>query len=266
MVSRTTDDYERLALADCVAISEPAFWAGYDRSDAEGFRDYFRQLTETEPRRAAMYGIDHYAWLCINPKEAEDVGLSKDVIAIIPEFIDKPNILGIGEIGLNKITKNEIAVFQQQLDLAIRYNQIVLVHTPHLEDKLKGTKFILDMVREAKAGPGRVLIDHVEEHTIKIALDRGHWAGMTLYPNSKTSIARAADMIERFGGDRLMVNSAADWGVSDALAVPKFRLEMKLRGHPRAAADRVTFANPIRFFQQSPKFVVRPEWQSWLAS
>ena len=30
MVSRTTDDYKRMALAGCVMVSEPAFWAGFD--------------------------------------------------------------------------------------------------------------------------------------------------------------------------------------------------------------------------------------------
>ena len=60
MVSRTTDDYQRMALAGCVAITEPAFWAGYDRSCAQGFVDYFGQLTDTEPKRAAQFGIRHH--------------------------------------------------------------------------------------------------------------------------------------------------------------------------------------------------------------
>ncbi|MFN4905668.1 MAG: metal-dependent hydrolase, partial [Planctomycetota bacterium] len=46
MVSRTTDDYETLARMGCVAMSEPAFWAGFDRGSVESFRDYFRQLTQ----------------------------------------------------------------------------------------------------------------------------------------------------------------------------------------------------------------------------
>ncbi len=50
MVSRVTDDYKRMALAGCVLVSEPAFWAGFDRSGVGGFRDYFRQLTEYEPQ------------------------------------------------------------------------------------------------------------------------------------------------------------------------------------------------------------------------
>ena len=90
MISRTTDDYQRMAFAGCEAISEPAFWAGFDRGTAEGFRDYFRHLTLVEPKRAAQYGNRHYSWLCINAKEAENVGLSRDVIAMIPQFLASP--------------------------------------------------------------------------------------------------------------------------------------------------------------------------------
>ena len=119
MISRSTDDYQRMAQAGCVAITEPAFWAGFDRSSPRGFYDYFRHLTEQEPRRAAEYGIQHFCWICINPKEAEDAVFAREVIAIIPEFLDKPNVLGIGEIGLNKNSRNELAIFEEQLALAV---------------------------------------------------------------------------------------------------------------------------------------------------
>src|SRR3979409_227859 len=135
MVSRVTDDYKRMALAGCSFVSEPAFWAGFDRSGALGFRDYFRQLTEYEPKRAALYGIEHYSWLCINAKEAENVSLSREVIKMIPDFLDAPNVLGIGEIGLNKNTRNEATVFVEHLELAAGLGELVLVHTPHLADK-----------------------------------------------------------------------------------------------------------------------------------
>ncbi len=135
MVSRTTDDYETLARMGCVAMSEPAFWAGFDRGSVESFRDYFRQLTEFEPKRAAQYGIQHFTWLCINAKEAENVTLSREVIAMIPEFLDAPNVLGIGEIGLNKNTRNESIIFLEHVELAMKHQQQILIHTPHLEDK-----------------------------------------------------------------------------------------------------------------------------------
>jgi len=255
MVSRTTDDYERMAQAGCVAVTEPAFWAGFDRSSPQGFHDYFRQLTETEPKRAGMYGIKHFTWICINPKEAEDPVFAREVIEIIPEFLEKENVLGVGEIGLNKNSKNELEILEEQIALADRHNQLVLVHTPHLEDKLKGTKLIMDAIkRNSNIEPGRVLIDHVEEHTIKIVLDAGYWAGMTLYPDSKCTPQRAADMIECYGTERLWINSAGDWGHSDPLAVPKCHVEMLRRGHSAQTINQISFENPIRFLGQSKNF------------
>ncbi|MCE9592279.1 MAG: TatD family hydrolase [Planctomycetes bacterium] len=257
MVSRTTDDYRHMALAGCVAVTEPAFWAGFDRSSPQGFYDYFRQLTETEPRRAAAHGIKHFTWLCINPKEAEDPVFAREVIALIPDFLDKPNVLGIGEIGLNKNSCNELSILEDQIALADRHNQLILVHTPHLEDKLKGTRLIIDAIRRnTRIDPGRVLIDHVEEHTVRAVLDAGMWAGMTLYPDSKCTAQRAADIIEVYGNERIWINSAGDWGHSDPLAVPKAALEMRRRGHLEASIQNVTFDNPQKFLGQSPRFKI----------
>jgi uncharacterized protein len=259
MVSRTTDDYKRMALAGCELISEPAFWAGFDRSGVEGFRDYFRQLTQYEPRRAKMHGIGHRCWLCINAKEAENVSLSREVIALIPEFLDDPTVLGIGEIGLNKNTRNEATVFLEHLELAARTNELILVHTPHLADKYQGTRMILDMLRDdRRISPGRVCIDHVEEHTIRAALDAGHWVGMTLYPITKCTPARAADLVEMYGTDRIMVNSAGDWGHSDPLAVPEFIYEMRSRDHDEAAIRKVVYDNPLAFFSNCARFSHSP--------
>ena len=78
----------------CVGMSEPAFWAGFDRSSADSFRDYFRQLTDFEPRRAGAYGIQHFTWICINAKEAENVRLARDVIGLIPSFSACPACWG----------------------------------------------------------------------------------------------------------------------------------------------------------------------------
>ncbi len=257
MVSRTTDDYQRMAQAGCVAITEPAFWAGFDRSSPQGFFDYFRHLTESEPARAAQHGIQHYTWICINPKEAEDVGFAREVLAIIPQFLDKPNVLGVGEIGLNKNSRNELTILEEQLEIAANHDQLVLVHTPHLEDKLKGTKLIMDAIRaNGRIEPGRVLIDHVEEHTVGIVLERGYWAGMTLYPDTKCTPQRAADIIEMYGHERIWINSAGDWGPSDPLAVPKCQLEMQRRGHREAIVSKISFDNPREFLSQCRKFHV----------
>jgi predicted metal-dependent TIM-barrel fold hydrolase len=244
-----------MTAAGCAAVCEPAFWAGFDRSSAAGFFDYFSQLTQHEPQRAAKFGLPHFCWLCINPKESEDVKLAREVIDLIPKFLDRPNVLGIGEIGLNKNSRNEMTVLELHVDLAASRDQLILVHTPHLEDKLKGTRLILDVLRSDKRiRPERCIIDHVEEHTVKMVLDAGFWAGMTLYPESKCTAARAVDIVECYGSDRLWMNSACDWGVSVPLAVPYAALEMNRRGHVQDAIDKLIYQNPIRFLGQCPKF------------
>jgi len=258
MVSRTTDDYRALSLAGIFTVTEPAFWAGFDRGTAEGFRDYFEQLTVAEPARAAKFGIDHYCWICLNPKEAENLDLARDVLTIIPEFLDRERVLGVGEIGLNKNSKNELIVLEEQVSIAAERNELVLVHTPHLEDKLKGTRLIMDVIaNESGIDPGRVLIDHGEEHTVAEIKDRGFWVGLTLYPQSKCTPARAVDIIEVYGSDRIWMNSAADWGISDPLATVKAREEMRLRGHSEQLIDKIFYENPSAFLNQCPKFACR---------
>jgi predicted metal-dependent TIM-barrel fold hydrolase len=243
-VSRTTDDYLYMARAGVVAVSEPAFWAGYDRSSAASFADYFRHLLDIEPKRAAKYGIDHYAWLCINAKEAEDVVLSREVIKLIPPLLDHPRVLGVGEIGLNKNTRNEITVFEEQVDLAARHDQLILIHTPHLEDKHKGTSIITSILKNDKRiRPERVLVDHCEEHTLRLARENGFWAG---------------DMLETFGTRMVCVNSASDWGESGPSNLTDTCLEFRRRGHSEQEAIEVFFNNPCRFFGQSPKWKIKP--------
>jgi predicted metal-dependent TIM-barrel fold hydrolase len=257
MASRTTDDYAQMALTGCVAVTEPAFWAGWDRSTADGFEDYFKQLMEFEPKRAAQYGLRHYTWLGMNPKESDNREISIEVLSRIPQYLDAPTVLGIGEIGLNRVTRNEITTYTEQVALAAKHRQLVLIHTPHLEDKLKGTRITIDvLLNQSDLAPGRVIVDHAEEHTIEMILDHGYWAGLTLYPQTKVSAPRAVDMIEKYGPDRILVAGACDWGPSEPIAVPKFIAEMRRRRHDEALIQRVVLRNPVEFLRQSPKFVV----------
>jgi predicted metal-dependent TIM-barrel fold hydrolase len=260
MVCRVTDDYRDMVASGCVAVCEPAFWAGSDRSSKDGFYDYFSQLTEFEPKRAAQQGLQHFCWLCINPKEAEDVKLAEEVIGLIPQFLSRANVLGIGEIGLNKNSRNEVKVLEMQVELAAQYNQLILVHTPHLEDKLKGTRIIRDVIRSnSRIRPERVIIDHVEEHTVKLALDAGFWAGITLYPQTKCTSARCVDILEQNDHERIWINSACDWGQSTPLAVPYAAIEMRRRGHGPDFVDQVIYGNPLRFLSECPKFHLTKE-------
>src|SRR5438876_11823566 len=126
----------------------------------------------------------------------------------------------------------------------------MLILTLQLEDKYKGTRMIIDMLKGyRRVDPERVLIDHVEEHTVRAALENGFWCGMTLYPTTKCTPERAVDIIEMVGTERIMANSAGDWGKSNPLAVPEFIQEMKRRGHSEEAIRKVVYENPLTFFK-----------------
>ncbi len=257
-IARTTEDYERMAMSGVVAVAEPAFWAGFDRHYPGTFIDYFRQISEFEPTRAAQYGIRHFCWVAMNPKEADNLSLSREVLAQMPEFFSKPTVVGVGEIGLNKNTKNELTIFREQLDIALRHNQLILIHTPHLADKVKGTRLTLELLREVNFPPHRVWIDHVEEHTIRPVLEAGYWAGLTLYPMTKMSMRRAVDILERYGPQRILVNSSADWGPSSPFTLMECIQEFKRRNHTEQECLEIFHNNPARFLGQCPKFDIRP--------
>ncbi len=260
MIARTTQDYERMVRMHTVACCEPAFWAGYDRTSAAAFYDYFTHITTFEPKRAAQYLIQHYAWICLNPKEADDLGLAREVLAFIPEFLERPNVVGIGEIGLNKNTPNEMKVFEAQVELALQYNQLIWIHTPHLNDKLKGTRMLVDYLKgHGGVDPERVTFDHCEEHTIPMIRDAGFWSAMTIYPVTKNSPARVVDALERYGVDHMLVDASGDWGPSDPGTIHDAVFEMRRRGHPDSLVQTVFYNNPCYFLGQSDHFRLQPE-------
>ncbi|MHC4995636.1 MAG: TatD family hydrolase [Planctomycetota bacterium] len=257
-IARTAQDYEKMAMAGVVAVCEPAFWAGFDRDYPETFLDYFKQISEFEPTRAAEYGIKHFSWVAVNPKEAEDVKLTEAVLEHMAKYFDNPNVLGIGEIGLHKTTPNECKTFEMQVDMALKHDQLILIHTPHLDDKVKGTQRIIEILENFNCDRSRVWIDHVEEHTVKRVLDAGYWAGMTLYPLTKMTGERAADILEMYGWERMLVNSSADWGPSDPFTLQACVLECARRKFGRQDLLEIFHNAPARFLGQNPKWTIKP--------
>ena len=210
--------------------------------------------TQGGPCRLGVWAAGAFRWLS-DPGWVRDLRYRHGTLVTGVRLFHPAPELGIGEIGLNKTSRNELKALEMHVDLAARHGQLILVHTPHLEDKLKGTRLILDVLKnDRRIQPGRVIIDHVEEHTVELVLNAGFWAGMTLYPETKCTAARAADIIELYGTERLWMNSACDWGVSVPLAVPHAALEMRRRGHGVDLVDRMIYQNPLRFLSQSPNF------------
>jgi uncharacterized protein len=249
MSSRTTDDYERMAAAGVRALVEPAFWLGQPRTNAGSFTDYFDSLVGWEPFRASQFGIRHHCAIALNPKEAND-SRCREVLGLLPRYLAKDGVVAVGEVGYDSMTPAEDEVFAAQLALAVEHELPALVHTPH-RDKLRGTERTLDLVKESGIAPGRVAVDHLNELTVGLVAGSGCWMGFSIYPDTKMSPPRMAAILREHGLDRMLVNSAADWGRSDPLLTVRTGEAMLSAGFSEDDVDKVLWRNPVEFFGQS---------------
>jgi predicted metal-dependent TIM-barrel fold hydrolase len=249
MTSRTTTDYERMAAAGVKALVEPSFWLGQPRTSVGSFTDYFDSLVGWEPYRASQYGIRHHCTIALNPKEANDPRC-RGVLDVLPRYLEKDGVVAVGEIGYDSMTPDEDTAFAAQLALAIDHGLPALVHTPH-RDKARGVERSLDVVRESGIEPGRVVLDHLNEVTVPLVAGTGCWLGFSIYPDTKMSPPRMVAILAEHGLDRMLVNSAADWGHSDPLLLRQTADAMLEAGFTEDDVDRVLWRNPVEFYGQS---------------
>ena len=250
MTSRSTDDYQAMAGAGIAAIVEPAFWVGQPRNHVGTFEDYFLSLLGWERFRSQQFGIRHFCTLALNPKEANNPKVADGVIALLGRYLEKDGVVAVGEVGYDDQTDAEDHYFRKQLELARAHALPVLIHTPH-RDKRRGTERTLALIKEVGFPPGLTLVDHNNEETLPLVLESGCWAGHSIYPNTKMDEGRMVTLVKKYGPERIIVNSAADWGVSDPLKVPKTLAAMTEAGVAAADLELVFWRNPVRFFAQS---------------
>lgn len=250
MTSRTTDDLIKMQAAGVVAIIEPAFWVGQPRTSAASFQDYFNSLIGWERFRAGQFGIKHYCTIGLNSKEANNEALAEEVMELLPLYLCKEGVVAIGEIGFDDQTALEEKYFRKQLELARELDMVVLVHTPH-RNKKAGTSKSMDICLEHSIDPAKVIIDHNNEETAREVLDRGFWAAFTIYPNTKMGNERMVEIVKQYGSERIIVDSSADWGHSDPLAVPKTAQLMHEKGINHDDIKKVCYQNALQAYSQS---------------
>lgn len=250
MTSRTTDDYEAMARHGVVALIEPAFWLGQPRTSVDTFRDYFASILGWERFRAGQFGIRHYCTIGLNSKEANDERLAAEVLEVLPLYLGKEGVVAVGEIGYDDQTDAEERAFIAQIGLAKDFDLPIMIHTPH-RDKKRGTTRSMDVLEDQGFPPSKVVIDHNNEETVAEVLERGYWAAFTIYPSTKMGNERMVEIVKRYGSERIIVDSAADWGISDPLAVPKTARLMLERGVDRETVALVTYGNALAAYGQS---------------
>lgn len=254
MVARTTDDYERIALAGVRALVEPSFWLGQPRTQVGSFIDYWSSIRDYEWQRAKAVAIDQYHTISVNPREANDEGLAREALAAMEPFLAHPRCVAVGEVGFDDITAAEESILRAQIELAMRHRLPLLIHSCHRE-KRRGTERNLAIVREMGIDPDQVLYDHNTEETMDLVREHGCWAGLTVYPLTKLNPERAANILETWGTERVMVNSSADWGISDPLSVPRVVLELLRRGWSEERIQKVVWDTPRDFYARSGRLV-----------
>ncbi|MET7651920.1 TatD family hydrolase [Streptomyces sp. NPDC005486] len=254
MTSRTTDDYEAMHAAGVRAVVEPSFWLGQPRTSPASFFDYFDSLLGWEPFRAAQYGIAHHCALALNPKEANDPRCAA-VLDELPRYLVKDHVVAVGEIGYDSMTPAEDTALAAQLQLAADHALPALVHTPH-RDKLAGLRRTLDVVRESALSPDRVLLDHLNETTVKEAKDADCWLGFSVYPDTKMDETRMIEILRLYGPEKVLVNSAADWGRSDPLKTRRVADLMLAEGFSEDYVDLVLWRNPLAFYGLSGRLTL----------
>jgi predicted metal-dependent TIM-barrel fold hydrolase len=250
MSARTTDDYERMAAAGIVALIEPAFWLGQPRTQVGSYIDYMSSLVGWERFRAAQFGIHHYCTIGLNSKEANNEALAEQVLEILPRYLVKEGVVAVGEIGYDDQTPVEDKYYRAQLALAKEFDMLVQVHTPH-RDKKSGTIRSMEVAVEMGVKPEHVVIDHNNEETVQEVLDRGFWAAFTIYPNTKMGNERMVEVARKYGSNHIFIDSSADWGVSDPLAVPKTARLMLDRGIAAKDVEAICYGNALKAFGQS---------------
>ena len=250
MTSRTTDDYEAMARAGIAAVVEPAFWVGQPRTHVGTFEDYFLSLVGWERFRASQFGIRHYCTIALNPREANDDALVAGVLELMPIYLEKDGVVAVGEIGYDDMTAAEDRAFAAQLELARQHRLPALIHLPH-RDKKRGCERTLALVKDVGFPPEQTIVDHNTEETLPLTLDSGCWAGHSIYPQTKMDEPRMVALVKQYGAEKILVNSAADWGVSDPLKVPKTRDAMRAAGIAEDTLVKIFWQNPVAFFAQS---------------
>jgi predicted metal-dependent TIM-barrel fold hydrolase len=210
-----------------------------------------------ETKRAKDYGIEHFVCISVNPKEATERPLALDAIEAMKKYLDRERVVALGEIGYNLINDLEEEVMVKQMDIAAEKDMLMTVHLPH-NNKPEGMRRMEAVLNGKSYNRQKILVDHNVEETIEKTLELGMWAGLSVYPVSKLSPERAMNIIKKYGTERIMVHSAADWGPSDPLSVPLVAREMRKAGFGANEIERVTFYNAYEFFRQSPRFTWKP--------
>ena len=241
---RSYEDYEAMVLAGI----EKAVTCAHDvyrMTTSQVYLDHYDRLLRVETRLAARAGLDLYVALGVHPS-----AIPRDVEALLealPEQLRAERVVAIGETGVELKDDRETVVLERQLSLAVELDMPIIVHTPR-KMKEKAAEEALRLIDRSGIKPERVLLDHLKEESVEVAMDSGVYMGLTIQPPSKLTHEEAAELIARHGPERFIVSSDMSSIPSDPLALPRCALKLRAMDVSRKDVHRALYENAADFY------------------
>lgn len=207
---------------------------------------HFDDLLERQLPRLQQHGIHAYAALGVHPQSIPKRGLP-EILSALPDYFKGGRVVAVGEVGFHRADETEEEAFTEQLQLARRLKLPVVVHTPH-RNKEAITRRVLNLLRASAILPARVLVDHANTRTLKLILECGHFAGLTVHPE-ELSAERAVALVRQVGTERVLINSDSGDGAGDILGLARCARLLEKAELSRKVIERVSRENAARFLR-----------------
>lgn len=247
------NDLELMAISGVrIVVSAVALPDAHENISSQAIFDYCERILNYHTWRMSKFFID--AYVCLGVSMAGVPTDYKNALEKLPNYLNREKVIGIGEIGLepSSLTCPDLAtqeeILRVQLNIAKEFGKPVQIHTP-IKEKPKWVNQYLDMIKELKLDPSKVVIEHADSTVVKMINDAGCYAALTVQPWRKLTAADAAKIIETADLNRVLVDSDSNLVLaSDPLSVPKTALEMRKLGIKESEIRKVIWDNPRRVF------------------
>lgn len=238
---RPVEDFKNMNIAGVKAIVSCAY-DPLDMNKSNVSFEHFDRIINREAKRVQNEGIKLYCAVGVHPR-AIPVDYKK-VIEKIPEYLEKDNVIAVGEIGLESADELERKVFIEQLKIADENEYNIIVHTPRT-NKIKITEKIVELLDE-HINPKLVQLDHIDFTIIDSVIDKDYNLGITIQP-LKMSTEETIQMLEEYGYDNFVLDSDISYAPSNPLSLPETKHELEKNGVNKNSINKVMYKNVLKF-------------------
>jgi predicted metal-dependent TIM-barrel fold hydrolase len=221
--TRPYEDFEAMAVAGVTDVLTLAH-DPMRMSASVVFRDHFERLF-AEKERVEKNGPRLHVCLGLHPRVRPDD--TDACLELLESYLKRSDrrVVAIGEAGLETGSAFEVSLLERQLELSMKYSLPIIIHTPR-SNKASVTRDILGVLSTFSISKRGVVIDHADAGTVKLILDRGFTAGLTVQP-PKLTPQQAAEIVKQYDGAQLVLNTDASSNPTDVLGVPRTIHQLK---------------------------------------